>query len=133
MSNKVKCSFCGASGENVNIFRSNENDDIYICADCVKQTFAALRDYEEERVDIANVMSIADKLTASREAAATKIEKEMRKLLVPLGIPNVQFAVNIGCRELCLTGKDSVSFLFCANKGGEMQPVTQVASGGEIV
>ncbi|MDD7691208.1 MAG: DNA repair protein RecN [Prevotella sp.] len=86
----------------------------------------------KERQSLSQCMSIADKLTASREAAATKIEKEMRKLLVPLGIPNVQFAVNIGCRELCLTGKDSVSFLFCANKGGEMQPVTQVASGGEI-
>lgn len=48
MSNKVKCSFCGASGDSVNIFRSNENDDIYICADCVKQTYTALRDYEEE-------------------------------------------------------------------------------------
>ena len=48
MSDSVKCSFCGASGENVNIFRSNEHDDIYICEDCVKQTFEALKEYEEQ-------------------------------------------------------------------------------------
>lgn len=48
MSDSVKCSFCGASGESVNIFRSNEHDDIYICEDCVKQTFEALKEYEEQ-------------------------------------------------------------------------------------
>ncbi|MGN1375890.1 MAG: DNA repair protein RecN [Prevotella sp.] len=86
----------------------------------------------KEQQALSACMSIADKLTASRTNTATKIEREMRKLLVPLGIPNVQFAVNISGRELCPSGKDSVSFLFCANSGGEMQPVTQVASGGEI-
>lgn len=49
MSDNVKCSFCGASGDDVNIFSSNEHDEIFICADCVKQTYAALREYEEEQ------------------------------------------------------------------------------------
>lgn len=75
---------------------------------------------------------IAVKLTAIRTKAAKEIEKEMRDRLIPLGIPNVRFAVNIEKKELCPDGHDRVSFLFSANTSTQMQPVSQVASGGEI-
>lgn len=75
----------------------------------------------------------AKALSASRKKAAGKIEKEMSERLVPLGIPNVRFAVNIESMEqLSTKGADKVSFLFSANKSMSMQPVAQIASGGEI-
>ena len=77
-------------------------------------------------------MALADKLTARRKAAAKVIEQDMRDRLVPLGIPNVRFAVDIDDKALCSDGKDRVSFLFSANTNTVMQPVSQVASGGEI-
>ncbi len=74
----------------------------------------------------------AKDLTAIRKKAAKTIEKEMLDKLVPLGIPNVRFAVNIENKELCASGRDKVTFLFSANTSSPIQPVSQVASGGEI-
>lgn len=75
---------------------------------------------------------LADKLTAARSAAAKVVEREMHDRLVPLGIPNVRFAVEIEEKPLCATGHDRLAFLFSANTNTPMQPVAQVASGGEI-
>ena len=47
-------------------------------------------------------------------------------------MPNVQFAVEITTEELNKDGQDRVAFLFSANKGMALRPVSQVASGGEI-
>lgn len=74
----------------------------------------------------------AARLTALRTMAARKVEAEMLRRLVPLGIPNVRFEVQIERRELSPTGSDKVAFLFSANKSTALQPVQQVASGGEI-
>lgn len=74
----------------------------------------------------------AETLTNSRKKAAKKVEQEMLKRLVPLGIPNVRFGVNLESKPLCDNGCDKVSFLFSANTSTAMQPVSQVASGGEI-
>ena len=74
----------------------------------------------------------ADALTKLRQQAAKKIEDQLRQRLVPLGMPNVRFAVNISKGELGKSGQDNVSFLFSANTSTPLQPVSQVASGGEI-
>lgn len=71
-------------------------------------------------------------LTKTRAKAANKIEEEMRLRLIPLGIPNVRFAVQTDAKPLAADGGDKVSFLFSANTSTPMQPVAQVASGGEI-
>ena len=72
-------------------------------------------------------------LTAMRTKAAEQAEKEMKKRLIPLGIPNVQFKVELGQKEQPdENGADKINFLFSANKNGRLQPIAQVASGGEI-
>ena len=75
---------------------------------------------------------LADNLTKLRTKAARKIEQEMQQRLVPLGMPNVRFAITIEQTELCRNGQDKVSFLFSANTSTPLQPVSQVASGGEV-
>ncbi len=74
----------------------------------------------------------ADVLTKRRQKAAKQIEKEMQSRLVPLGMPNVRFSIQISEDALGRTGQDKVSFLFSANTSTPLQPVSQVASGGEI-
>ena len=74
----------------------------------------------------------ADKLSREREKAARQIEKEMQERLVVLGMPNVRFRIQITQSALNRNGQDQVAFLFSANTSTPLQPVSQVASGGEI-
>ncbi|MCR6504299.1 MULTISPECIES: DNA repair protein RecN [Bacteroides] len=72
-------------------------------------------------------------LTKARIAAACEVEKQMAARLIPLGMPNVRFQVEIGVRkEPGIHGADTVNFLFSANKNGALQSISSVASGGEI-
>lgn len=80
----------------------------------------------------AKAEKLADTLSKTRAKAAKKVEKEMQQRLVPLGIPKVQFVTDIKEGELTAKGKDVVTFLFSANTSTPVQPVSQVASGGEI-
>ena len=74
----------------------------------------------------------ADTLSRLREQAARQIEQEMQQRLVPLGMPHVRFQVAIVREPFSRSGQDRVSFLFSANTSTALQPVSQVASGGEI-
>ena len=79
------------------------------------------------------VLEQAKVLTGLRVQAGKDIEKQMQSLLVPLGMPNVRFMVELTPRkEPDSKGMDCVTFLFSANKNGTLQNVASVASGGEI-
>lgn len=72
-------------------------------------------------------------LTELRNAAALKMQEQMEALLIPLGMPNVRFVVELTPdHEPNDRGMDHVTFLFSANKNGKLQNVASVASGGEI-
>lgn len=87
---------------------------------------------EEEQQLLATCNRLAQQLTKERKKAAKKIEKEMTERLVPLGIPQVRFAIEITDKPLSSTGADKICFLFSANTNTPMLPVADVASGGEI-
>ena len=79
------------------------------------------------------VLSQAEVLTRLRTGASKEIESQMQAYLIPLGMPNVRFAVELSPRkEPDASGMDNVSFLFSANKNGTLQQVASIASGGEI-
>jgi DNA repair protein RecN (Recombination protein N) len=80
----------------------------------------------------AECCTIADSLTKVRLTAARNIERQMRERLITLGMPNVRFEIQVVKEELGRQGQDRVSFLFSANTSTPLQPVSQVASGGEI-
>ncbi|WP_300901078.1 DNA repair protein RecN [uncultured Bacteroides sp.] len=72
-------------------------------------------------------------LTQARTQAALEVERQMASRLIPLGMPNVRFQVEMGMRkEPGAHGEDTVNFLFSANKNGTLQNISSVASGGEI-
>ena len=74
----------------------------------------------------------ADSITKVRKTAAKKIEEVIKQRLVALGMPNIQFNINLESSELSADGADKVAYMFSANRNMPMQPVAQVASGGEI-
>lgn len=74
----------------------------------------------------------AEKLTKLRQKAAKEIERQMHERLVPLGMPHVRFEVKVNKTELHKNGQDDIAFLFSANTSSPLQPISHVASGGEI-
>lgn len=84
----------------------------------------------QEKYDVA--MKLARKLSDARKKASQKVEEGLKQRLVPLGIPNVKFKIEFKERDCSPSGIDKVSFLFSANSSTALQPVSQVASGGEI-
>ena len=89
----------------------------------IKQTESARLEMEKK----------ATQLTATRKKAADTIIKDIKELLVPLGIPNVQFSIQMQqSASYDRTGHDDLRFMFSANKSVPMQELQAVASGGEI-
>ncbi len=92
-----------------------------------------LKELEEQTAAcLKKAEQLAQQLTRMRKDAAKVVEKQMLERLVPLGIPYIRFGVNLTSKPLAADGADKVSFLFSANTSTPMQPVSQVASGGEI-
>ena len=95
-------------------------------------------DYDLQQVknEVAKSMKLAiqkaDSITKVRKTAAKKIEEEIKQRLVALGMPNIRFTINLESSELSADGADKVAYMFSANRNMPMQPVAQVASGGEI-
>ena len=108
--------------------------------DDLQQKLAAIENSDDTRQELEaqcaklqeQCRKLADKLTQKRKTGAQQIEQEMLGRLMPLGMPNVRFAITVEPAEIGATGQDKVQFLFSANTSTPLQPVAQVASGGEI-
>ncbi len=95
-----------------------------------EEVLEQLRKNVQEKEDLCRKFSA--ELTDKRKKAARTIEKQMTDDLQQLGIPKVMFSIDMQEKELAPDGADKVVFLFSANKDIPMQPISQVASGGEI-
>lgn len=72
-------------------------------------------------------------ITASRNKVAPTIEKQVIDKLAYVGMENTQFKISIEpLPEPGPDGLDRIRFLFSANKGGKMDELRKVASGGEL-
>ena len=102
--------------------------------DAITSSDDRINELTRQKEDLYNkVKTSARLLTNARTSSAKDIEKKMEAYLVPLGMPNVRFAVELTPRkEPDANGMDNVSFLFSANKNGTLQEVASIASGGEI-
>ena len=72
-------------------------------------------------------------ISAQRKASSEKIAEQLAQMVVPLGMPNIRFRIDIAPKEEPdIDGIDDICFMFSANKNSELQPVAETASGGEI-
>ena len=71
-------------------------------------------------------------LHAARQRAAQRLQSALLDLLPPMGLVDVRFSVELLSVAPAEHGSDAVRFLFSANPGQPMAPLTDVASGGEM-
>lgn len=92
-----------------------------------------LADLQQKLEKLRNeCLAKAQTLSEKRRKTAKTIERQLCERLVPLGMPNVRFEVAVEQEEIGRMGQDKIAFLFSANTSTPLQPVSQVASGGEI-
>lgn len=76
---------------------------------------------------------IAEQIRANRLKVIPKLKKQLETMLAELGMPNAQFQIEVAPSEVYFAnGKDSLVFLFSANKGTAFGELKKVASGGEL-
>ena len=121
-------------------YHANSIDELISQRDELKKKLCNIENSDEalaemqQKVDElkARCEKEAQSLTKLRTKAAKQIEQEMQQRLIPLGMPNVRFQISMNQEALGKNGQDKASFLFSANASTPLQPVSQVASGGEI-
>jgi len=110
-----------------------KRDELKIQLGHIENSDEALAELQQKLLDqLAQTQKAAETLTKLRTKAAKQIEKEMQGRLMPLGMPNVRFSIEMTQEPLNASGQDKVAFLFSANTSTPLQPISQVASGGEI-
>ena len=88
---------------------------------------------EQLEISYQELIQQASVLSQQRQIAAKAITEQLVERVMPLGMPNTRFTVDFVSRsEPESDGMDEIRFMFSANKSGELQPVAQTASGGEI-
>ena len=116
-------------------------DELIALTDEYRSKLSDITSYDERIAELTarkeeqykQVKQQAEVLTKARTKAAREVEKQLAARLIPLGMPNVRFQIEMGLKkEPGLQGEDTVNFLFSANKNGTLQNISSVASGGEI-
>lgn len=80
-----------------------------------------------------NLAIMAGALTAARKEAASVLQERIIAILVTLGMPMIRFEVDFkSLQGFTSVGCDDVVFLFSANSSSAPQPLSDVASGGEM-
>ncbi|MGZ5244390.1 MAG: DNA repair protein RecN, partial [Bacteroidia bacterium] len=75
----------------------------------------------------------ANELSKKRHLQVAEVEQNAMALLKEVGIADAKIVISLQTlQQLNETGKDGVDILFSANKGTRPEPVSQVASGGEL-
>lgn len=76
---------------------------------------------------------IAKNIHINRNNAIPNLIKRLQSILSDLGMPNAQFKIELKETDTYFSnGKDELSFLFSANKGGNFNELKKAASGGEL-
>lgn len=121
-------------------YRCEDIDGLISIRDNIKTTLSLIDNSEESiknQKEIvarakAKTQQHADNLSALRKKSAKTVEKEIKRRLVTLGMPNMNFVAELSKKDLSLSGQDEATFMFSANQGMPLQPIGKVASGGEI-
>ena len=100
----------------------------------------SLEDYEtnieniQKEIDLLmkDITKLCQQISDKRKKIATVISKKIISELEDLNMKNSQFEIAIEKSEISRTGFDKLEFLFSANKGEKLYPLSLVASGGEI-
>jgi len=88
-----------------------------------------------QQTSIENYRKAASKLSQCRQQAARKLSHDISKKLIDLGMPGGQFSIEVNDIEKDMplqNGMDKIDYLVSLNPGQPLQPLSKVASGGEL-
>ena len=81
----------------------------------------------------AELNTISKEIHKKRTEIIPQLKEQLEVLLASLGMPNAQFKIDVVYgNDFFANGKDDLSFLFSANKGGHFSELKKAASGGEL-
>ena len=87
----------------------------------------------EKQKAFDKVNAVANKLHKRRESKINEVCKQVSNILTELGMPNAELGIDlIKSDKLLKDGLDNIQFKLSANKGGKMEEIGKVASGGEL-
>ena len=95
-----------------------------------EQSIEALEQHEKTCQDKLNQACTV--LTHLRQSVAAQLEARLVAELKPLAMEKVRFQVEIAPSSPTAAGADRITFLFSPNPGEPLQPMTAIASGGEM-
>ncbi len=76
---------------------------------------------------------LSKQLHDNRTKAIPELSNQLETMLRDLGMPNAKFKMSLKYSDtFYANGKDELSFLFTANKGGQFNELKKAASGGEL-
>ena len=119
----------------------NSNQELLLVfeelSDKVRQVESAEGDLNHKKEKISAISLkldvVAEKISKARTSAIPKLTKQLEFLLTDLGMENARFSIKATPTNTYFsTGKDTLEFLFSANKGGNFGELKKVASGGEL-
>lgn len=87
------------------------------------------KSYRERQAELTDACA---QLTQLRQTTAQALEALLVSELKPLAMDKVQFKVEVSPCTPTATGADRIRFLFSPNLGEPLQPLTDIASGGEM-
>lgn len=88
---------------------------------------------KEVNLKAETMFKLAQKLSKNRQSITNKFEKELIQSAAYLGMPNIQFKCSFEKESQPNNfGIDKLTFMFSANKNASLQPIAEIASGGEI-
>jgi len=90
-----------------------------------------LKDEEVQEL-LLRCNDLADVISTKRHQSVKPFTDKVNSLLAQIGMPNAQIKVAVLTDHLNIHGADSIEFLFDANKSGRFEPLSKVASGGEL-
>ena len=98
------------------------------------ENYEANMDYLQKEIDllIKDITKLCQQISDKRKKVANVISKKIVSGLEDLNMKNSQFEISIEKSEISRTGFDKLEFMFSANKGEKLYPLSLVASGGEI-
>ncbi len=93
----------------------------------------ALTAKEKQTLRVFNeAEKIAKEISTGRQQQTKSLIQKVNELLIQVGMPNARIKIEIIETALNQYGKDEIEFLFDANKSNRFEPLSKVASGGEL-
>jgi DNA repair protein RecN (Recombination protein N) len=116
-------------------------EELKLVFDELSEKVAHLTNLDSQLQSINNLLNenfkklnnISSTLSTKRKGVLANLEDELHLLLAALGMPNAVFKIELQPSiDFLINGKDVLSFLLKANKGGQFLPLKKGASGGEL-